>query len=106
MQHAVFAVRIPSCREVDTLTEKTYRGLDVEDAISELKYAQKLAAEAAGYQGRALCRIRATYDQKDWTKILHAMRLPRATALRQMQTVEAEGALGKKLAAKLEKKYV
>ena len=87
--------RIPTWQEVDEITKdmSPKDGLAIEEAIGDLKCAVEQGEKAVIQHGKVLARLRGVCKHGEWKKLLKLLRVPRATAHRQIQLANAHGCI-------------
>jgi hypothetical protein len=103
-EKAFVMARIPTCREVEEFTKDmgNEQGFAIEEAISDLKWAVEQGEKALVSHGCALARLRANCKHGEWRKLLELLRVPPATAHRQIQLAKAHGCIDAKTRKVLE----
>lgn len=99
---------IPTSTELDEVTrsmsfEQKY---EIDDAIDDLKQAVEKGERALIQHAYALAKLRATCKHGEWRKLLEVLRVPPATAHRQIQLAKAYGCLDERLRRILEFKGI
>ena len=100
--------RIPHWQEIEEFTKgmSTEQGFAIEEAISDLKCAVEQGEKALVSHGYALARLRAACKHGEWRKLLELLRVPPATAYRQIQLATAHGCIDEKIRKVLEFKGI
>ncbi len=108
MQKIFAMARIPTWQEVEEIKKdmSPKDGLAVEEAIGDLKCAVEQGEKAVIQHGKVLARLRAVCKHGEWKKLLKLLRVPRATAHRQIQLSNARGRINANLEEILELKGI
>jgi hypothetical protein len=107
-EKAFVMARIPTRREVDEFTKDmgNQQGFAIEEAISDLKWAVEQGEKALVSHGSALAQLKANCKHGEWRKLLALLRVPPATAHRQIQLAIAHSCIDAKTRKVLEFKGI